>query len=368
MHRLIDPSLFPWILAVVLLLAGTYLHLTRRRALSHVETALLTAIPALALIGFGVTALQSYGWAVFVVLPFLIGFAVVLLYSRNAPERPFRQYLAVGCSALALTGLGLLAFAMEGVICLLMAAPLAFLLTLLGVALGYALLGRFRKGLGSPVALLLLLASAPLLMGAEVATPRQAPLYEVTTSMVIEAPPEVIWKHVVALPDLNGPEEWIFRAGVAYPVRTEIDGSGTGVSRRCILSTGAMPETIEVWDEPRLLRFKILRTPPSMRELSPWGAIHPPHLEGFYVSRRGQFQLVPLAGGRTLVVGTSWYQHRLYPASYWRLWSDWVVHQVHRRVLASVKRLSEAEIRLKRQVAVLDGERAAEPALTGFAL
>ena len=53
-----------------------------------------------------------------------------------------------------------------------------------------------------------------------------------------------------------------------------------------------MPETIEVWDEPRLLRFKILRTPPSMRELSPWGAIHPPHLEGFYVSRRGQFRLV----------------------------------------------------------------------------
>jgi hypothetical protein len=37
-------------------------------------------------------------------------------------------------------------------------------------------------------------------------------------------------------------------------------------------------------------------------------------------------------------------------------------------VLASVKRLSEAETRLKRQVAVLDGERSAEPALTGFAL
>lgn len=343
MHSLIDPLLLLWIPIAVLPLAGAYLFLVRRRALGFLETAVLIAVMSLALIGFGVMSLRTYGWAVFVALPFFIGFGSVLLYGRNAPARPFRQYLAVASSALAFTGAGLLLFAMEGAICLIMAAPLAFVLTLLGVALGASLQPRFGKSLSAPAAFLCLLMTAPLLMGAEAAAPRQAPTYEVSTSMVIQAPPEVIWKYVVVLPDLAGPEEWIFRAGVAHPVRTEIDGSGAGVSRRCILSTGPMPETIEVWDEPRLLRFKVLHSPPSMRELSPWGAIHPPHLEGFYVSKRGQFRLVPLSGGRTLVVGTSWYQHGLYPAGYWRLWSDWVVHQVHLRVLKGIKCFSEKE-------------------------
>jgi hypothetical protein len=341
MHSLIDPSLLPWILIPVLALAGAYLYLVRRRALGFLETVVLIAAVSLALIGFGVMSLRTYGWAVFVAVPFFIGFGSVLLYGRNTPARSFGKYLAVASSALVFVGAGLLLLAMEGAICLLMAAPLAFLLTLLGVALGFGLRPRVGKSLSAPAAFLLLLMATPLLMGAEAATPRQAPTYEVSTSMVIQAPPEVIWKHVVVLPELAGPEEWIFRAGVAHPVRTEIDGSGAGVSRRCILSTGPMPETIEVWDEPRLLRFKVLHSPPPMRELSPWGAIHPPHLEGFYVSKRGQFRLVPLSAGRTLVVGTSWYQHGLYPAAYWRLWSDWVVHQVHLRVLKGIKRLSE---------------------------
>jgi len=341
LYHLIDPLLLPWILAPVLLLVGAYLYLVRRRALGFLETAVLIAVLSLALIGFGAMSLQTYGWAVFVVLPFFIGFGSVLLYGRNAPARSFRQYLAVASSALALVGAGLLLFAIEGAICLIMAAPLVFGLTLLGVSLGVSLQPRFGKSLSTPAAFLLLLMAAPLWMGAEAVTPRQAPTYEVSTSMVIQAPPEVVWKHVVAFPELTGPDEWIFRAGIAYPVRTEIDGSGAGASRRCVLSTGPMPETVEVWDEPRLLRFTVLHTPPAMRELSPWGAIRPPHLEGFFVSKRGQFRLVPLSGGRTLVVGTSWYQHGLYPAGYWRLWSDWIVHRIHLRVLEHVKRLSE---------------------------
>jgi hypothetical protein len=300
----------------------------------------LVAALSLALTAYGVVTLQTYGWTLFVAVPFLAGLASVVLFKRNAPARPFTAYLAVASCALTLVGIGLLLFALEGVICLIMAAPLALGLAALGVLLGYSLHLQEHAEIA---ALLLLLLGTPFLMGAEAATPRKAPLYAVTTSMVIDAPPEVIWKYVVALPDQGPPTEWIFRAGVAYPVRTELDGRGAGVARRCILSTGPMPETIEVWEEPRLLRFAIHKTPPSLRELSPWGAIHPAHLEGFYTSRRGEFRLVPLAGGRTRVIGTSWYQHGLYPAGYWRLWSDWVIHQVHRRVLGSIKRFAEAE-------------------------
>jgi hypothetical protein len=33
----------------------------------------------------------------------------------------------------------------------------------------------------------------------------------------------------------------------------------------------------------------------------------------------------------------------MWPVSYWRLWSDFIVHQIHLRVFRQVKRLAEVE-------------------------
>ena len=78
-----------------------------------------------------------------------------------------------------------------------------------------------------------------------------------------------------------------------------------------------------------------------MRELSPYPNLDTAHLHGFVVSRRGEFRLEPLAGGRTILIGTTWYQHHLWPASYWTVFSDAIVHQIHLRVLMHIKHLSE---------------------------
>jgi hypothetical protein len=102
-------------------------------------------------------------------------------------------------------------------------------------------------------------------------------------------------------------------------------------------------EPIDIWDEPRLLRFQVTENPPPMREWSPYSEIHPKHLHGYMSSKQGQFRLTPLGGGRTLVEGTSWYQHGLWPSQYWRLWSDAIIHRVHMRVLQHIKVLAEAE-------------------------
>ena len=79
-----------------------------------------------------------------------------------------------------------------------------------------------------------------------------------------------------------------------------------------------------------------------MRELSPWGAIETPHVTNFLVADAGEFRLNPLPGGRTELVGTTWYRHHVYPAAYWRLWSDALIHRIHLRVLDHIARLSTA--------------------------
>ena len=60
-------------------------------------------------------------------------------------------------------------------------------------------------------------------------------------------------------------------------------------------------------------------------------------------SKRGQFELKPTDDGGTRLVGTTWYQHGLLPESYWRLWSDAVLHRIHARVLNHIRSLAEAE-------------------------
>ena len=190
---------------------------------------------------------------------------------------------------------------------------------------------------------LVLLALLPTMVGAEhLATPEPS-LFTCETSVVVDAPPGDVWRHVVRFSDLDPPDDWLFRSGVAYPVRAGIEGAGVGAVRRCEFSTGAFVEPIEVWDEPRLLRFAVTSNPAPMREWNPLFEVHPPHLDGFLVAKRGQFLLTPLPGGRTLLSGSTLYQHGLWPASYWRLWSDPIIHRIHDRVLRHIKTLAESQ-------------------------
>ena len=78
-----------------------------------------------------------------------------------------------------------------------------------------------------------------------------------------------------------------------------------------------------------------------MREWSPYH-IHPAHLDNSFRSHKGQFLLEALADGRTRLVGTTWYSNRMWPAAYWNLWSDYIIHCIHGRVLTHIQNLAEA--------------------------
>jgi len=185
-------------------------------------------------------------------------------------------------------------------------------------------------------------SSLPMMMFAEHAVKLEPPVLAVTTSIAIDAPVSEVWRNVLAFPPLAPPEEWMFRAGIAYPTSAQIVGSGRGAVRYCRFSTGDFVEPITAWDENRLLAFDVSAQPMAMRELSPWKIV-PPHLEHNYMrSRRGQFRLVALSDHRTLLEGTTWYQNYFWPQAYWREWSDWIVHRIHMRVLRHVKEQAEA--------------------------
>jgi hypothetical protein len=301
--------------------------------------ALLPAPIGVAFCLLGVYGFQQYGWGLFVGAPFAVGLLAPVIAGAHAP-RTRGESLAVAGTALLMWGAGLLLLALEGALCLVMAAPIAAVLGLLGALVGHTLQARPNRP-GAEWLSLLVLLCVPALMGAETRL-TQPPLYAVSTAVEIDAPPEVVWRCVVAFPPLPKPTELPFRLGIAYPTEARIEGTGVGACRYCVFSTGAFVEPITVWNAPHLLRFRVTGNPPALVELSPYGHLPAPHAHGYFVAEQGEFRLTPLPNNRTRLVGTTWYRHNLYPAFYWRWWCDALIHRIHGRVLRHIKAQAEA--------------------------
>lgn len=99
--------------------------------------------------------------------------------------------------------------------------PPAMAVTLVAIAIPFVWFG---------IAMTLLrlrdLGTGPILTAGEASMKPPAPLYEVRSSIEVDAPPEVVWKNVIEFPEITEEPELIFRAGVAYSLRA------CGVHRR----------------------------------------------------------------------------------------------------------------------------------------
>jgi uncharacterized membrane protein YhaH (DUF805 family) len=305
-----------------------------------IRAALLGVLASMAIglgmIGLSVFGLGVYGTALFFVTPFTMGAASAYIFNRQYP-RTLGATLGVATVGVLLAGSATLLFAIEGVLCLAMAAPIGITIALLGALIGRAVTLSSRGPSGSSPLFLLCLPG--LAFGeAHVSAPA---LHDVTTAIEIDATPEQVWPNVIGFSDLDEPPTWFFKLGIAYPKGAKISGEGVGAVRRCEFSTGAFVEPITDWSPPHRLAFDVAAQPPSMTEWSPYGPIHAPHLEGYMTSKGGEFVLVPLPGGRTRLVGTTHYTLAIYPELYWVPYAEALLHAIHWRVLTHIKHLSE---------------------------
>ena len=308
-----------------------------QRGLLKWQAITITLLICSALSIWGIYGFGVYGIALFVLTPLLLGSAPVLL-SGPAQVSDRKTALKLGLLTLSLFLAGLLLFAIEGLICIAMAAPIGIALGLLGSIFAYEII-KSISGKSTPV----LLIFCFLIPGTAFVERRQAPETTcVQTAIEINAPAAEVWKQVIAFPQLSEPSEWLFKAGIAYPINATIQGSGVGAIRHCNFTTGSFVEPITVWKEAELLAFSVTRQPAPMTELSFWD-IDAPHLHDYFVSERGQFKLTPLPGDKTLLQGSTWYTHKIQPAFYWSLWSEYIVHRIHLRVLKHIRSQAEQQ-------------------------
>lgn len=301
---------------------------------------MLTGIISIAL---STLVFESYGLVLFLCTPFIMG-AVAPLASGTKKRLTAAQSILAGLTGMALCGIALVLVALEGLLCLAMASPIAAALSITGSMAGIwaqSFLDRKR----SRTVLMLLFLLPPSFLNIEPSTGEEwsPEIHPLTTSVQIAAPPEIVWQHVIAFSEMKAPSELLFKAGIAYPIRARIEGHGPGAIRYCDFSTGSFVEPIEIWEQNKLLAFSVRAQPVPMHEISPYEKIDPAHLHGYFVSVKGQFRLRETSDGGTLLEGTTWYYQKLRPEFYWNLWSDYIVHSIHQRVLNHIQEQAEQE-------------------------
>jgi hypothetical protein len=288
-------------------------------------------------VAVGALVFGSYGWALFLVAPFFVG-AVTAYLANRAGEIGFASTIGLIALALLLGALGLLGFALEGVICLVLAAPLAVVMGIIGGVAGEALARAFRRPARETLAIFALL---PVVFATDRAL-LQPSRFETRESVTVDAPPALVWDAVTHMGAIQTAPPLLFRLGVAYPQAGVIHGQGVGAIREGYFSTGVAYERVREWRRNQRLAFDVLSDAPSLRELSPYEHVNAPHVHGYFRTSNAQFDLTPLPGDKTSLTLTTNHELDIEPGAYWTPIARWVTHQNKVRVLTYFKALAES--------------------------
>ena len=290
------------------------------------------------LLGFiSIYNLYEYGWTVFVLTPIIMGFLppfwVGALEEINVKEAYQLSFLTLGLALIAL-----LIFALEGLICIAMSLPILAILTWFGTFISIQISKNIKPN--TPLVVIGIALFSITSTSFDIINKPEG-LIPVRTNILINAPIDNVWKNVVSFNKIDEPKDWIFKTGVSCPTDATIEGEGVGAIRYCNFTTGSFVEPITTWNQPNLLQFDVLEQPTPMNEFNPFWDIHPPHLDGYFKSYKGQFHLSKIDENITKLEGTTWYKVDITPEFYWKTWSDFIIHRIHNRVLNHIKNESE---------------------------
>jgi hypothetical protein len=273
----------------------------------------------------------AYGWGLFVLTPFVVGFTTGFIVNRQELQSTKTTHGLVLLSAIIGCG-GLILFALEGLICLILASPLAAGLAIAGGAVGRRS-ARIGKGPMGPVYCVALL---PPMFALDAFSPSATTILT-DESIVIEASARQVWRAVTSEEPIREPATLAGRLGLAYPKRAHFSGRGVGAIRTGYFSTGEAREQITHWTEGRLLAFTVLTQPPSMEEMSPYRHVHAPHVAGYFETGETRFEIERLGEQRSRLTIRAAHRLRIDPVIYWEPIARWAARSNTRRVLSDIE-------------------------------
>jgi len=268
---------------------------------------------------------MRYGTMPFVGIPFFIGFFTVVFINYRS-RLTIRE--AIGYSILAIS-LGLLFVTVtyiEGILCVLMAAPIVLALSALGGVFAYSICQFNQINKNSAFKSIFLLPLF-LLFDSGLISQNLDNLDKTVSIIKIQAHPTIVWQNVVEFRPIEDKWDGLFSNHLPKLDHAVIDSPGVGGLRKCVFDQGIFYEPITVWEKPRNLTFGVDRQIEKYSQ----------YLE----TTQGQFLIEPQPDGSSKLIGTTWYKIKLHPKTYWKMWANYIMHKIHMRALSHIKQLSE---------------------------
>jgi hypothetical protein len=279
------------------------------------------------------------GFSFLLVLPAAIS-GFVAYVADPWKTRSHRQYLQVPLLILVAVTLLSLVVLREGVICVLILAPLWLASGLAGAELTWRL--RRRSGEGRTYSLAML--ALPLVaMQVEPHVPLPREQASVARSVIVQAPVAAIWPLLRGVPDVRPDEgRWNLSQdviGIPRPLGARLMRDGLGADRQARWAHGIrFRERITAWQLHRQIGWRFL-----WDDIAGWGYTDRhlmPDSPYFHITSGG-YRADPLPGGRTRITLHTDYWVQTPVNGYSRLWGELLLGDVESNILAIIKGRAE---------------------------
>lgn len=194
----------------------------------------------------------------FIVLgPLVIGF-LTIRQAESHQTTPIWIWIVLPWASVAVMMAATALFAIEGAICIVMALPIALVLSSIGGVVAGIISRRHRID-RTPT---LCLAVLPFLL-AHAEARLNAPLETRTVSseIRIHASPQVVWQNIERVPAISPAElrpNWTHRIGFPRPIEATLSLEGVGGVRHASFERGLLfIETVTAWEPEHRLAFSI---------------------------------------------------------------------------------------------------------------
>jgi uncharacterized protein YndB with AHSA1/START domain len=274
--------------------------------------------------------------------PLTMGFLAVWIAERAGPVGWKTRVMLPWVSSLAGLGATLL-LEWEGLICVVMLAPVMLLLSTIGGLLAIGV--RRAMGRDGQVRCAALVALLPFLAAPVERLRSQADeILEVRNVIDIAAPPERVWQEIRSVPRIAEEEHsdsWLHRMGFPRPVEAVLQGEGVGSVRIAQFERGLVfVERVTEWKPSERLAFTIRADTANIpaKTLDEHVKVGGPYfdvLDGVYEIEAGMVGTVRLHLASRQRLGTrfNWYAS---------LWSGRVMSELQTYILRIVKRRAES--------------------------
>jgi len=293
---------------------------------------------------FGLSALQDFAKVMSATFIFFVPIAVGFLsvfFSPQEEGKKFGRWIVLPWAASLLTLASALALLWEGLICVIVWAPLFMVLSSIGGLIA-GITRRIDKSWSKTTALASITLLPFLLAPLEQRLPPSIQYRVAETEIVIDRGPEVVWRHIREVAPIRDEElEGSFSHAIGFPkpIAATLSGEGIGAVRHATFEGGVLfVETVTEWKPMERLSFTIEPDP----HIPPTTFDEHVVVGGDYFDvLSGTYRIERLGPNRCRLHLSSRQRLSTHFNAYTQIWTDFFMKDIQNTILRVIKKRCE---------------------------